>query len=64
MRYRGSGGVVTVWSRVSAWVRVFPAAGDGLGLHAPGVERHGRIARSGGEQRKNRGSPLVLESNG
>ena len=48
---RGSGGVVTVWSRVCAWVRVFPVAGDGLGLHAPGVERHGRTAGSGGEQR-------------
>ena len=37
----GSGGVVTVWSRVCAWVRVFPVARDGLGLHAPSVERHG-----------------------
>ena len=51
----GSGGVVTVWSRVCAWVRVFPVAGDGLGLHAPIAERHGRTARPGGEQRKNQG---------
>ena len=38
---RGSGGVVTVWSRVCAWVHVFPQTGDGPSLRAPGVERHG-----------------------
>ena len=39
---QGSGGAVMVWSRVCAWVRVYLEAGDGPGLRAPGVERHGR----------------------
>ena len=38
---RGSGGVVMVWSRVCAWVHVFPRTEDGPGLRAPRVERHG-----------------------
>ena len=33
------------WSQMCAWVRVFPAASDGLGLHAPSVERHGQCDR-------------------
>ena len=42
---RGSGGVVTAWSWVCAWVRVCPEAGDGLGLRAHSVERHGRSSK-------------------
>jgi hypothetical protein len=39
---------------------VYLEARDGLGLCAPGVERHGRLARSGDEQGKDQGSPYVL----
>ena len=38
------------WSRVCAWVRVFLEVGDGPGLRAPDVERHGRQGAVGGEQ--------------
>jgi hypothetical protein len=50
---RGSSGVVTVWSRCAheGAVLMCLETGDGLGLRARDMERHGRSKRSDGKQR-------------